>query len=273
MKRNDEAIPKIQQNCFGNRFLRNDVGKTTFYMIEIIPAIDIIGGECVRLTQGDYTRKTVYYKNPVDAACRYEDAGMRRIHLVDLDGAKVSEPENLRVLEDVARRTGLDIQYGGGIKSTESLRSVLDAGANRAICGSVAVSQPELFTEWLAEFGPEHIILGADIRDGKAATHGWLQSSEMTAAGLIGRFAGAGLSQVICTDISKDGMLQGPAFELYRALQDEFPQVDVTVSGGISSMDDIRKLDAMGLRSVISGKALYENRITLEELTVWLQRE
>ena len=234
-------------------------------MIEIIPAIDIIGGECVRLTQGDYGQKTVYYKNPADVAERYEQAGLRRIHLVDLDGAKASRPENLRVLEEVARRTGLDIQYGGGIKSAESLRSVLDAGANRAICGSIAVTEPELFEGWLTGFGPEHIILGADIKDGKVATHGWLQSSQLTAADLIGRFGAAGLTQSICTDISKDGMLGGPSFELYRTLQDEFPNVDITVSGGISSMDDIRRLDAMGLRSVIVGKALYENKITLEE--------
>ncbi len=238
-------------------------------MIEIIPAIDIIGGECVRLTQGDYAQKTVYYKNPADIAARYEEAGLRRIHLVDLDGAKASRPENLRVLEEVARRTGLDIQYGGGIKSTESLKAVLDAGANRAICGSIAVGQPELFEGWLAQFGPEHIILGADIKDGKVATHGWLKSTELTAAELIRRFGTAGLTQAICTDISKDGMLQGPAFELYRELQEEFPGVDITVSGGISSMDDIVRLNEMGLRSVIVGKALYENKITIEELTKW----
>lgn len=234
-------------------------------MIEIIPAIDIIGGECVRLTQGDYAQKTVYYKNPADVAQRYEDAGLRRIHLVDLDGAKASRPENLAVLEEVARRTGLDIQYGGGIKSTESLQAVLDAGANRAICGSIAVSEPAMFGDWLAKFGPEHIILGADIKDGKVATHGWLETSQLGVSELIRRFKG--LSQVICTDISKDGMLQGPAFELYRALQDEFPDVDITVSGGISSMADIVRLNEMGLRSVIVGKALYENRINLKELT------
>jgi phosphoribosylformimino-5-aminoimidazole carboxamide ribotide isomerase len=239
-------------------------------MIEIIPAIDIIGGECVRLTQGDYAQKTVYGKNPADVAKRYEDAGLRRVHLVDLDGAKASEPRNLTVLEEVARRTGLDIQYGGGIKSAAALKSVLDAGANRAICGSIAVSHPDMFEEWLAEFGPRHIILGADIRDGRVATHGWLQSSELTAEALIGRFAAAGLSQAICTEISRDGMLQGPAFELYRRLQDEFPGVDITVSGGISSVEDIRRLDEMNLRSVIVGKALYENKITLNELKIWL---
>lgn len=242
-------------------------------MIEIIPAIDIIGGECVRLTQGDYAQKTVYYKNPADVAKSYEDIGLRRIHLVDLDGAKASRPENLAVLEEVARRTALDIQYGGGIKSAESLRSVLGAGANRAICGSIAVGEPELFEEWLAEFGAAHIILGADIKDGRVATHGWLKSSGLTAEALIGRFAAAGLTQAICTDISKDGMLQGPSFGLYRTLQDAFPEVDITVSGGISSMDDIVRLDGMGLRSVIVGKAIYEGRIKPEDLRKFIHRQ
>ncbi|MDR2911746.1 MAG: 1-(5-phosphoribosyl)-5-[(5-phosphoribosylamino)methylideneamino]imidazole-4-carboxamide isomerase [Alistipes sp.] len=239
-------------------------------MIEIIPAIDIIGGECVRLTQGDYSQKSVYFKDPADVAERYRDAGIRRLHLVDLDGAKASEPRNLHVLERVARRTGLDIQYGGGIKSAESLRSVLEAGARRAICGSVAVGQPEMFEEWLAEFGTARIILGADVRDGRVATHGWLRESELTVEGLIRRFAGAGLSQTIVTDISRDGMLSGPAFELYSALQGAFPEVDVTASGGISNAADIVRLDELGIRSVIVGKALYENRITLEELKIWL---
>lgn len=235
-------------------------------MIEIIPAIDIIGGKCVRLTQGDYARKTIYGSNPADIAKSYEDAGLRRIHLVDLDGAKVSRPLNLAVLEEVARRTSLDIQYGGGIKSAESLRSVFGAGANRAICGSVAVDEPELFGEWLAEFGAARIILGADIRDGRIATHGWIRSSQLTAEALIESFAAAGLTQAICTDISKDGMLAGPAFGLYGGLQEAFPGVDITVSGGISSIGDIEQLDAMGLRSVIVGKAIYEGRITPDDL-------
>ncbi len=239
-------------------------------MIEIIPAIDIIGGECVRLTQGDYAQKSVYYKNPADVAQRYAEAGIRRLHLVDLDGAKASEPRNLHVLEEVARRTRLDIQYGGGIKSAESLRKVLDAGASRAICGSIAVTEPEMLEEWLGEFGGEHIILGADTRDGKVATHGWLTSSHLTAEELIRRFAAKGLSQAIVTDISRDGMLTGPAFELYRDLQAEFPEVEITASGGISNIDDICRLDAQGTRSVIVGKALYENKITLEELKIWL---
>ncbi len=241
-------------------------------MIEIIPAIDIINGECVRLTQGDYAQKSVYFKNPADVALRYKDAGIRRLHLVDLDGAKASEPRNLAVLEEAARRTGLDIQYGGGIKSAASLRSVLDAGANRAICGSIAVTQPEEFEGWLGEFGPARIILGADTRNGKIATHGWLQSSELTAADLIARFAASGLTQAIVTDIARDGMLTGPAFELYATLQGAFPEVEVTASGGISKADDIARLDEQGTRSVIVGKALYENKITLNELKSYIMQ-
>jgi phosphoribosylformimino-5-aminoimidazole carboxamide ribotide isomerase len=235
-------------------------------MITIIPAIDIIGGECVRLIQGDYAQKSVYYKNPVDVALLYKDAGLGRLHLVDLDGAKASEPRNLHVLESIVSLTGLDVQYGGGIKSAASLQRVFVAGAERAIVGSLAASAPELFEEWLAEFGPERMILGADTREGRIATHGWLQSSELTAAELIGRFASQGLSQAIVTDISRDGMLAGPSFELYHELQEAFPEVDITVSGGISQLEDIRRLDRMGMRSVIVGKALYENKITLSSL-------
>ncbi|MBE5034239.1 1-(5-phosphoribosyl)-5-[(5-phosphoribosylamino)methylideneamino]imidazole-4-carboxamide isomerase [Gallalistipes aquisgranensis] len=240
-------------------------------MIEIIPAIDIIGGECVRLTQGDYGRKTTYFKDPAEVAARYESIGLRRIHLVDLDGAKASAPANLKVLERVAARTGLDIQWGGGIKSADSLRAVLESGANRAICGSVAVTDPEAFAEWLAGFGPDHVILGADVRDGKVATHGWLRESELGVEELIDRFAPCGLNQVICTDISKDGMLQGPSFGMYGRLQTRYSVINITVSGGIGSLDDILKLNDMGLRSVIVGKAIYEGRITLKELETCLR--
>lgn len=234
--------------------------------ITVIPATDLIDGQCVRLTQGDYARRTTYFRDPLEAALRFEETGLRRLHLVDLDGAKASAPRNLRVLERIASHTSLEVQFGGGIKSAEALRSVFDAGARRAICGSVAVRQPELFAAWLAEFGPERLILGADLRDGKVAIQGWLEAADLTAETLIGRFAAAGLTQVICTDISRDGMLCGPAAELYADLQGRFPAVEITVSGGISSMDDLRELDGRGLRSVVVGKALYEGRITLDEL-------
>jgi phosphoribosylformimino-5-aminoimidazole carboxamide ribotide isomerase len=235
-------------------------------MIEIIPAIDLIGGQCVRLSQGDYQRQTTY-GDPVEIARSYADSGLQRLHLVDLDGAKAAQPVNLRVLERIAAATGMDIEYGGGIKSRAALESVFDAGASRAIGGSIAVTAADTFREWLAEFSPARIILGADVRDGFIATHGWLEDSQIPLDELLRQFLPDGLSQVICTDISKDGMLGGPNFELYGRLQESFPHLAVTVSGGISSLDDIRRLDAADLHSVIVGKALYEGRITLKELS------
>lgn len=234
-------------------------------MIEMIPATDLIGGRCVRLTQGDYTNRKTYYRDPLEAALRFEEAGARRLHMVDLDGAKAAEPQNLAVLERIAAKTSLEVQYGGGIKSRAALRSVFDAGARRAVCGSVAVREPELFARWIAEFGPERLILGADVRDGVVAIQGWTERSERTAPELIETFLPAGLRQVVCTDISRDGMLCGPAVVLYADLQRRFPQVEITVSGGVSSPDDIARLEREGLRSVIVGKALYEGRITLEK--------
>ena len=239
--------------------------------ITIIPATDLIDGQCVRLTQGDYASSKTYYRDPLEAALRFEEAGIRRLHMVDLDGAKAAKPRNLRVLERVATKTSLEVQFGGGIKSREALGSVFNAGARRAICGSVAVRDPEAFAEWLEEFGPERLILGADLRDGKVAIQGWLEESSITGSELIGQFAARGLTQAICTDISRDGMLCGPSAALYAELQRQFPEVEITVSGGIAAMDDIRELDRQGLRSVIVGKALYEGRITLEELARCLQ--
>jgi len=235
-------------------------------MIEIIPAIDIIGARCVRLEQGDYDRQKSYSGDVVGVAESYEKAGVRRLHIVDLDGAKQAYPQNLATLEKVAGATKLDIQYGGGIKSEEALEAVFAAGASRAICGSIAVTEPEKFRAWLKRFGPSKIILGADIKEGKVATHGWLKSSTVGVEEIIDAFAPDGLSQVICTDISKDGMLQGPSFELYDSLQRRYPAIDITVSGGISSFADIERLDAMNLRSVIVGKAIYEGKITLAEI-------
>lgn len=235
-------------------------------MIEIIPAIDMIGGECVRLTQGDYSRKTTYYKDPLEVAKRYEDCGIGRLHLVDLDGAKAARPVNLAVLERISSKTSLKVQYGGGIKTREALQSVFDSGASRAICGSVAVTKPEDFKMWLSEFGPGRIILGADTRDGRIAINGWLESSTIGVEELMGQFRPEKLAHVICTDIAKDGMLTGPSFGLYTKLQAMFPEMDITASGGISSWDDILELDKSGVKSVIVGKAIYEGRITLEML-------
>ncbi len=240
-------------------------------MIEIIPAIDIIEGHCVRLTQGDYASQKTYYDDPLDAAKCFEDLGIRRLHMVDLDGAKASTPMNLRVLERVAGATGLQLQYGGGIKSEQALKDVFAAGAQRAICGSIAVKQPELFAAWLTNFSSEQLILGADVREGKVAIQGWLDAAEISAPELIARFLPQGLQQTIVTDISKDGMLCGPSIEMYKALQEQFPSVEVTVSGGISCLDDILRLADKGLRSVIVGKAIYEGKITYKELERCLQ--
>lgn len=232
----------------------------------ILPAIDIIGGRCVRLSQGDYNQQTQYEATPVDMVKQYVAHGFKRIHVVDLDGAKASSPQNLDTLSDLAAVPGAEIEWGGGIKSVEALGAVLDAGAKYAVVGSVAAKQPELFEQWLRMFGPERIVLGADVREGRVAVNGWQEDMDVTIDDLVDRFLKYGLSQVICTEISRDGMLQGPATELYVRLQKKYPEVDFTVSGGISSMADIHALKAAHLRRVIVGKAIYEGRITLDEL-------
>ena len=241
--------------------------------IQPIPAIDLIDGKCVRLSKGDYAQRKQYDASPLDMALRYQDIGIRRLHLVDLDGAKLSCPANLRTLEEIAGQTHLDIEWGGGIKSSQALQDTFNAGAGRIIAGSIAVSQPELFIEWLQTYGSRKLILGADLKEGFIATHGWLQTSSLSIDELIGRFLPSGLEQIICTDIAKDGMLEGPSWSLYERLQNTYPDLELTVSGGISKMEDIRKLDEMGLPYVIIGKAIYENRITLKELEQWLQNE
>ncbi|MBD5264268.1 MAG: 1-(5-phosphoribosyl)-5-[(5-phosphoribosylamino)methylideneamino]imidazole-4-carboxamide isomerase [Bacteroides sp.] len=235
-------------------------------MIEIIPAIDIIDGKCVRLSQGDYGQKTVYSTTPLEMARLYAEHGVKRLHLVDLDGAKASHPCNLSSLREIASEKLLAIEWGGGIKSREHLDEVFKAGADYAIIGSLAVKQPELMEEWLKEFGGEKIILGADLRDGKVSVNGWLEDSELTIDDIISRFIPFGLKEAIVTDISKDGMLAGPNVELYKGLQNRFPEITFTVSGGISGIDDIRSLNSLGLPRVIVGKAIYENRISLSDL-------
>lgn len=232
----------------------------------ILPAIDIIGGHCVRLSQGDYNQQTQYEAMPVDMVKQYVAHGFKRIHVVDLDGAKAFCPQNLDTLSELAAVPGAEIEWGGGIKSVEALGAVLDAGAKYAVVGSVAAKQPELFEQWLRMFGHERIVLGADVREGRVAVNGWQEEMDVTIDDLVDRFLKYGLSQVICTDISRDGMLQGPATELYVRLQKKYPEVDFTVSGGISSMADIHALKAAHLRRVIVGKAIYEGRITLDEL-------
>ena len=238
-------------------------------MIQIIPAIDLMEGRCVRLTKGDYGQKKVYDGSPVDVAQQYADAGVQRIHLVDLDGAKAGEPRNLKTLEAIANAVPCQLEWGGGIAGDEALSSVFSAGATHAIAGSVAALKPELFESWLSRYGAR-MILGADVRDGQIAVKGWLEQVPVSIDTLVERFLPLGLKECIVTDISRDGMLQGPSTPLYQRLQEAFPKVSFTVSGGISSVEDIRTLDSLGLQKVIVGKALYEQRITLKDLKEWL---
>lgn len=245
-------------------------------MIRIVPAIDLIGGRCVRLTRGDYATKKVYDASPVETARRYADCGVQRIHLVDLDGAKASRPCNLSVLEQIAAAVSCELEWGGGIATTDDVERVFSAGATHAIIGSVAALQPERFEEWLSRWG-SRMILGADVRQTegrwRVAVKGWQEEAPLSLDAILRRFAGRELREAIVTDIGRDGMLQGPTTGLYVQLQAAFPQVTFTVSGGVSSMDDIRALDAAGLRKAIVGKALYENRITLKDIALWSQKE
>ncbi len=240
-------------------------------MIELIPAIDLIGGKCVRLSKGDFESKKEYDEDPAEVAARFADCGIRRIHLVDLEGAKQAAPANLSVLERIRSRVDVELEWGGGIATLADLVTVFDAGATQAVVGTVAALKPDLFLEWLDRFGPDRIVLGADIRNGRIAVRGWLSEVPLRIEDLLDPFGPAGLSQVVCTDISRDGMLQGPATRLYVDLQKNYPDITFSVSGGIASMDDVRAVDALGLRRVIVGKALYEGKITLDEVKKWSQ--
>ena len=240
-------------------------------MIEIIPAIDIIDGRCVRLTKGDFAAKKVYDASPLEMARQYADCGVKRIHVVDLDGARRSKPMNLATLEEIAVKSGIEIEWGGGIADDNSLASVFNAGATQAIVGSVAALRPAEFSRWLRIFGPDRILLGADVKDGVVAVKGWVQQTGLTLDEQIGWFLEDGLRYVVCTDISKDGLLQGPAFDLYAQLMEDFQSIVFTASGGISCMEDIKELDRIGVPKVIVGKAIYEKRITLEDIAGWSQ--
>ena len=234
--------------------------------MQIIPAIDILSGKTVRLTNGEYDRVTVYESDPVDMVKRYLDHGFDRIHAVDLDGARSSSPINLRVLEKIASINGALIEWSGGLKSDDAVHDAFNAGATYICGGSIAVLNPAKFENWIKEFGSEKIILGADIRNGFIAIQGWKQETAQTVEGLIDTFVPVGLKQVIVTDISRDGTLEGINCKLYEKLQVEYPEIDFTVSGGISSAKDIEEAAAYGLRRVIVGKAIYENKISLSEL-------
>jgi len=236
-------------------------------VIEIIPAIDLIDGKCVRLSQGDYEQKIVYNENPVEVAKMFADAGIRRLHLVDLDGAKAHQIVNHRVLERITSSTGLIVDFGGGLKSDDDLRIAFECGASMITGGSIAVKNPDIFTSWIIRFGGDKIILGADVKDEKIAVGGWIETTEFDLLPFIENYKKLGINKVICTDISKDGMLQGTAIELYKKILVAQPDLYLIASGGVSSMTDVELLHEAGIPAVIIGKAIYEGRIKLKELT------
>jgi len=235
-------------------------------MIEIIPAIDMIEGKCVRLTQGDYATRKVYNEDPLEVAKAFEDAGIRRLHVVDLDGAKAGHIVNYRVLEKLAGHTSLVIDFGGGLKQTKDVEIAFDCGAQMVTGGSIAVKDPETFTAWIARFGSERIILGADAKDRRIAINGWEEATDAELLPFIQKYREQGIEKVICTDISRDGMLEGPAVDLYKEILEAVPEIYLIASGGVSSIADIEKLAEANVPAVIFGKALYEGRITLKEL-------
>ncbi|MEP0985410.1 1-(5-phosphoribosyl)-5-[(5-phosphoribosylamino)methylideneamino]imidazole-4-carboxamide isomerase [Ekhidna sp.] len=235
--------------------------------MRIIPAIDIIEGKCVRLSKGDYGTKKIYNEDPLEVAQQFEDAGLQYLHLVDLDGAKAKHIVNWKVLEKLATKTQLIIDFGGGIKSDEDLRIAFESGAKQITGGSIAVKEPVKFTSWITAYGAQKIILGADALDGKIAVSGWQEESDLEIENFIEDYVAKGIEYVISTDISKDGMLEGPSFELYDSILQKLPDLKLIASGGVSSMDDLLKLKENGLEGTIVGKAIYENRVTLKELS------
>jgi len=235
-------------------------------MIELIPAIDLLDGKCVRLQQGDYDNKKIYSDNPVEVAKMFEDYGMQRLHVVDLNGAISHHVENYRILNMIASRTSLTIDFGGGVKSDEDLIIAFENGAQLVTIGSVAVTDPELFDKWFAKYGREKIILGADVKNEKIAVKGWTEESELELIPFIENYFHKGVEQVICTDIARDGMLSGPNIDLYKRILEKYATLHLIASGGVSCIDDIKKLNEAKVPAVIIGKALYENKITLEEL-------
>ena len=235
-------------------------------MIQIIPAIDIIEGKCVRLSQGDYAQKKIYNENPLEVAKQFEDAGIKRLHLVDLDGAKKGAIVNQKVLEIIASKTKLVIDFGGGIKTDSDIQSVYNAGARIATIGSVAVKSPELFFSWVKKYGAEKILLGADVKNERIAVAGWREQTEISVFDFIKSNFEKGVKNIFCTDISKDGMMQGPSADLYKKIKEKFPEINLIASGGVSSLKDIGDVRSAGCSGVIIGKAIYESKIFLEEL-------
>jgi len=234
-------------------------------MIELIPAIDIIDGRCVRLTKGDYEQKTVY-GDPLEMARRFEQSGFKRLHVVDLDGAKSRHIVNDNVLRSLASQTRLTIDFGGGLKTDDDIAKAFEAGADMVTVGSVAVTQPELFGRWMRKYGPERLILGADVRHGRISINGWRQDSEEELLPFLKKYIDMGVRNVLCTEISKDGTLSGPAIDLYREVMAAYPTLHLIASGGVSSEADISALDEAGIPAVVFGKAIYEGRLDLDHL-------
>ena len=237
-------------------------------MIELIPAIDIINGQCVRLTKGDYDQKTVY-GNPLQMAQEFETIGYQRLHVVDLDGAKSKHIVNNSVLQSLASETQLTIDFGGGIKTDEDIEIAFRCGASMVTIGSIAVTEPERFLHWLDKYGADRLILGADVRNGKISINGWKEDSAEDLLPFLRKYIDAGVRNVLCTEISKDGTLAGPAIDLYKRVMEEYPMLHLIASGGVSCMDDIKALDAAGIPAVVFGKAIYEGKINLQELWDW----
>lgn len=236
-------------------------------MIELIPAIDVIDGKCVRLSKGEYDSKKVYNENPLEVAKEFEANGLKRLHVVDLDGAASKHIVNYRTLEQLAGHTSLTIDFGGGIKTDDDLHIAFDSGAQMVTLGSIAIKNPELFERWLKTYGNERIILGADAKNGKIAVSGWKEESETELMDFLARYITKGVSKVLCTDISRDGMMEGPATDLYREIMQAHPDIHLIASGGVSNIDDIYRLDEAGIPAVVFGKAIYEGQIRLKELT------
>ena len=233
---------------------------------DIIPAIDIIDGKCVRLTQGDFAQKKVYYDNPLEAALMFEDIGIKRLHLVDLDGAKAGKVINHKVLEKIASKTKLIIDFGGGIKTDETIEVIFNSGAAIVTIGSIALKNKNLFFSWIEKYGADKILLGADVKEEKIAIAGWLETSAVSVFDFIQENITQGIKTIFCTDISKDGLLQGPSIELYKKILEQFPKLNLISSGGVASIKDIEELKKIGCSGAIVGKAVYEGKITIEEL-------
>lgn len=238
--------------------------------MQIIPAIDLIGGKCVRLSQGDYSSKKEYHDDPLEMAKRFEGVGIRRLHLVDLDGAKAKKIVNGEVLEKICSGTSLQVDFGGGIQADEEIENAFSLGAKQVTGGSIAVKNPELFNTWVSKFGSEKIILGADAKNRKIAVGGWEETTTVDLIPFIKDYVSKGISYVICTDVAKDGLLQGPSLELYQEILQEIPGVKLIASGGVSSVKDLEDLEKIGVYGTIVGKAYYEGRVTLEELATFV---